>query len=432
MKPRYALAAVAALTALATAVAFAGMADPKTRLVSRTSGGEPATGGSSYEAVVAANGRFVAFESNATNLPGDGSQIYVRDLDAGKTTLASRTSAGDPAEGGPSFDPAISANGRFVAFESNATNLPGALDVSNSQIYVRDLEQGRTRLVTRTSGGDAIVGNSDDPSISGSGRFVLFESETSDLPGGLGNEDQVYVRDLERGKTTLASRTSGGDPATGGPSDDGSISRDGGTVAYESRATNLPGALAGTNEQIYVRDRDAGKTKLVSRNSAGEAADANNQDPVLSRNGRFVGFESSATNLPGAGAYTQIYLRDRKRGKTSLVSKTTGGEPAAGGHSGNPSISGDGRFVAFYTDATNLPGAGNLVTHVYVHDREAGQTRLASRANDGSPADADSFVARNGTALTGNARLVGFNSSATNLPGSIEPFSQVYVRGPLR
>lgn len=420
------------------AAAFAGTAGPRTSLISRTSAGANAEGGSSSVPIVTPGGQFVSFNSTATNLPGEinpETQTYIRNRRAGRTALVSRTTGGDPATGGDSFDSSVSASGRFVAFESIATNLPGSLAPTYFQVYVRDRQTGRTRLVSRTTGGDpAAGGDSTDAAISGSGRFVLFESSATNLPGALGGGDyQVYLRDLERNRTSLVSKTTGGVPANNG-SFDPAISRDGRFLGFESESTNLPGGLGSPDAQVYLRNRRQGNIILVSRNTAGSPADDNSHDLMVSAQGRFVGFESLATNLPGSlgPTYFQVYLRDRRQASTTLISRTNAGDPAAGGTSEDASVSDDGRSVAFESQATNLGGLATGIDQVFVRDRDADRTRLASRANDGSPADDDSTLAVSSSVLTADGRFVVFTSLGSNLPGSLGPtYSQVYRRGRL-
>jgi Tol biopolymer transport system component len=418
MKLRSPVAVVLGLALLATA-GFGGAGGPKTKLVSKSNGGAAANGTSNYGEVTA-NGRFVVFESDAANLPGSGFQVYRRDLREGKTKLVSKTNSGEPAEG--SFNGAISPDGQLVAFESAAANLPG----SGFQVYVRDLKQERTKLVSQTSGGEAGDDESEDAWISANGRWISFQSRAANLPGGLGGElAQVYVRDLQTGTTKLVSKTSGGDPGNDS-SQDPSMSANGRWIVFESRATNFPGSIA-PDDQVYVRDLRRGKTKLVSKTSAGDPANADSGDALVSANGRFVGFESAATNLPGAGvADGQAFLRNLRARKTTLVSRTTGGAPSSAGFSGDPYPSNDGRFIVFESQGPNLPGVAQ--DDVYLRDRGRGRTLLVSRANDGSPAaDGTSFITRS-RVLTADSRFVVFASNASNLPGTAD---QVYVRGPL-
>jgi hypothetical protein len=432
MKLRSTVAGVVAIAIATATAAFGGSAGPTTKLVSRNSAGDPAAGGSSYPGGITPNGRYVAFYSSATNLPGatGDAQVYVRDRKTGKTRLVSRSNDGDPGNDG-SYDPTISNDGRFVAFESYATNLPGSIGPTYDQAYVRDLEKGKTILISRTSGGDpASGGYSEDASISGDGRLVAFDSEATNLPGAAGTYYQTYLRDRKTGTTKLVSKTTGGTPANQ-DSQDPAISLNGRVVAFESEASNLPGGGSG-KDQAYVRDLRGGRTLLVSRANNGDPSNDSSTNVSISGNGRFVEFESYATNLPGSigPTYSQVYLRDREQGRTTLISRTSGGDPAAGGYSDYGSTSADGRFVEFESAATNLPGATGDY-QVYLRDRETGKTKLVSRSNGGDPGDDDSYMRRNSNLISADPRFAAFYSYATNLPGSIGPtYAQAYVRGP--
>jgi Tol biopolymer transport system component len=352
-----------ALPLLAVVIAVAGAAPvsaaPVTKLVSKTSEGVPADD-NSYEPDVSARGRFVAFGSDATNLPGDDeyADVFIRDRETGTTRLVSKTSEGVPADG-DSYDPSISGSGRFVAFYSDAPNLPGR--DAYRDVYIHDRETGTTRLVSKTSDGVSANGDSSGPSISRSGRFVAFHSDATNLPGRDVYAD-VYVHDRESGTTRLVSKSSEGVPANGdsfGPD----VSARGRFVAFYSHANNLPGA--DLTFDVLVHDRETGTTRLVSKTSGGTPANANSSFSDVSASGRFVIFGSIATNLPGRDAYNDVFVHDREDGRTRLVSKTSGGVPA-NGSSFQPSISGTGRLAAFYSEATNLPG-DDASDDVYTH-----------------------------------------------------------------
>jgi hypothetical protein len=433
VKLRYLVVGVLVGVVSFAAVALAGGGGPKTKLVSRSNSGDPASGGSSTPGAITPNARWVAFDSYATNLPGASTtynQVYVRDRKTGKTKLVSKSNSGDPADGGGSYDPSITDDGRFVGFESSATNLPGSVPPYDP-VYVRDLKTGKTKLISKTTGGDPATGGySDDASLSADGRLVAFESESTNLPGSISPEDQTYLRDLKAGTTKLLSKTTGGTPADS-ESEDPAISPNGAVVAFESDAANLPGG-SGTYIQSYVRDLRGGRTLLVSRNTAGTPANDDSENVTVSGNGRFVGFYSYATNLPGSigPTYAQVYLSDRKNDKTTLISRTTGGDPGAGGSSLNPSISANGRFLEFQSEATNLPGAGTP-TEVYMRDRKAETTKLVSKSNSGNPADDSSYTRKNSRLISVDPRFATFYSYASNLPGATGPtYSQAYVRGP--
>ena len=366
---------------------------------------------------VSASGRYVAFDSFASNLPGSDAvrEVYVRDRATGKTKLVSKTSAGSFLDG-ESYNASISGSGRHVAFESVADNLPGEHPQVN--VYVHDRDTGRTKLVSKASDGTPADQPSFNPAVSGSGRFVAFASRPGTLPGEAGFQ-QIYVRDRRTGKTRLVSRTSAGvsgDNFSYVPS----ISGSGRYISFHSDADNLPGADTFSN--VYVHDRETGKTTLVSKTSAGEAPSQNSFNASISGSGRYVAFSSSADNLPGEDGTGDVYVHDRKTGKTRLVSKTSAGVPADTG-SFQPSISGRGRYVAFNSQAANLPAGDGSRSHVYVHDRKTGKTRLVSQTSAGVPAGDNSFS----PSLARSGGVVGFWSNADNFPGS-DAFANVYAR----
>ncbi len=415
---RWAAAIVVALAtgALVAALPALGAAG-KTKLVSKTSNGTPADG-FSYTPSISASGRYVAFESQANNLPGDDTvnNVYIHDRKTGKTRLISKTSAGTPADGW-SFTPSVSASGRYVAFESQANNLPGDDTVNN--VYIHDRKTGKTRLISKTSAGTPADGWSFTPSVSASGRYVAFRSAANNLPGNNGVYD-VFIHDRKTGKTRLVSKTSAGAPANENSSVP-SISASGRYVAFESSATNLPGDDG--LYDVYIHDRKTGKTRLVSKTSAGAPADGNSYTPSISASGRYVAFESQANNLPGNDAVDDVYIHDRKSGKTRLISKTSAGDPADG-DSYDPSLSASGRYVAFQSDATNLPG-NDAVDDVYIHDRKTGKTRLVSKTSAGTPADGHSYEA----SVSASGRYVAFSSGSDNLPGNAVGNVYLHDRG---
>jgi Tol biopolymer transport system component len=333
-----------------------------------------------------------------------------------KTRVVSRKKSGALANGSSSQS-VISADGRYVAFRSEADNLGGNPNFDN--VFRKNLETGGVRLVSRTRGGEAGDADSSGPSISASGRYVGFGTEAGNLPGD-DNYPDVVVKDMETGRVILASRTSGGDPANGN-SFDPSISGSGRFVAFASQADNLGGDPGETN--VFVHDLQTRRTRLASKTSGGEAATGGGSSQVaISGSGRYVAFASSATNLPGAAAGDdQIYVHDRTTGNTRLASKTSGGDPADG-DSQDPSMSAGGRSVAFESrNSTNLPGQGSG-SQTYVHDRRTGNTRLVSKTTGGDPVDGDS----EDPSLSASGRYVAFESqNSTNLPGATS-WNQVY------
>jgi Tol biopolymer transport system component len=273
------------------------------------------------------------------------------------TGVTRRVSVGAAGQAnGGSLSPAISADGRFVAFNSYASNLVPGDTNGTTDIFVRDL---LARVTRRVSVGPAGQGNSDSsgvPAISADGRFVTFTSSASNLvPGDTNGAIDVFVRDLQAGVTKRVS------VGTGGQANDYSffatISADGRFVAFESFAANLvPGDTNGTSD-IFVRDLQAGVTRRVSVGAAGQGNSDSSGAPAISADGRYVAFFSHASNLvPGDtnGAY-DIFVRDLLAGVTRRVSVGASGQ--GNRDSLAPAITADGRSVAF------VSASFNLVTH---------------------------------------------------------------------
>jgi Tol biopolymer transport system component len=427
--------AIAALAVLAgTAVAAPG----DSVLVSRqsASAGGAGVNASALDPSISSNGRFVAFESRATNLGSaveDVSQIYVYDRKRRRVQLVSRQSAATGADPGDasSFDSVISANGRFVAFTTLATNLGGPIaDAVN--IYVYDRRGKRVELISRRSasaGGQAADDASRLASISADGRFVAFESEAENLGGPQSQfTTDVYVYDRRSDRIEHVSRRSASAGGGGADADARfpSISANGRFVAFETDADNL-GGPAEDVVNVYVYDRALERTTLVSRQGlarGGAGADDQAEKAAISANGRFVAFETDADNLGGPIVGPEnIYVRDLERRTTRLVSRQSA---AAGGQGGDAtsqaaSISAGGRFVAFDTVADNLGGPTEGISNVYVYDLAADRVRLASR--DGG-AGADESSRR--PWISADGRFVAFQTDADNLGGPIADVSNVY------
>lgn len=443
---RAAFAAVAFLVlsmALSTSSSVAGgSATPVTVLVSRAAGDGHGGDGNSLNPSISADGRYVAFASRARNLaPGASGrqlEVYVRDLAAKTTTLVSRANGvNGAAADGDSADPTISADGRFVAFRSFAENLSPE-DVAANDVFVRDLATGTTTLVSRASGpaGAAADGESSEPAISADGRHVAFVSQANNLSpeDAHGNTDDIFVRDLETGVTELISRASGPTGAAGSDvSFEPSISGDGRYVAFYSRAPltaddfdepDFPG-------DIFFRDRAASTTTLVSRATgvAGKPSDVESQAPAISADGLHVAFESDAKLTGQKGYGRNVFVRDLAAATTKLV--TVGEKQMAGNPQRNPSISADGRYIAFQTGGNGLTAvdAANRVD-VFVRDMQRGLTIDASRASGtlGVPGDGPSFD----PSISADGSFVAFDSRATNLSGSDQDgFSDVFRRQPV-
>ena len=435
-----ALAACAAAAAGLAAPALAAVDD--LILISRATGpaGAPAAD-DALDASSSASGARVAFDADADNLSADDANgvrnVYVRDAGTGATIFVSRaTGAAGAGSDANSFDPAISGDGRLVAFESNGDNLSTEDDDSVQDVFVRDLAAGTTILVSRATGAGGAGGDdaSSGPDISDDGRYVVFQSGANNLSAIDDNAQQnVFVRDLVANTTTLVSRAPGANGAgANGTSSNPAISGDGNRVTFESTATNLSAGGLNAAVNVFLRDRAAATNALVSRatGAAGAPANGGSANSDLSRSGRYVAFVSSAGNLSAddANGVQDVFLRDLDSSTTVLASRA-GGPAGAGadGHAYLPVVSDNAR-VAFHTQADNLSAEdADGFLNVFVRDALNETTTLVSRAaGAGGPAgDANSLTA----ATSADGRYVAFQSSATNLvAGTVAGASNIYRR----
>ena len=407
---------------------------PRTDHVSVDGTGTAGSGASSTPSI-SGDGSLVAFVSQSTNFVTgvSGSQIYVHNRQTNQIEVISRDSDTTVVNEGDaiSSDPAISADGRFVAFVSQSSNL--VLGVSGQQVYLRDRQTGQTTLVSSNSSGATSNGLVNiAPAISSDGQFIAFVSNATNLVTGV-NGQQVYLRDRVAGTTSLISKDNSPLPVQG--NDDGNtptVSSDGRYVAFASLATNL--GTPGGNQQIYLHDRLAtanGITSLISKNNSATAGNGASSTPSISGDGQFVAFISLATNLVATFNGQQIYLHNRNTGTSTLISHDNSGTPIQGnGGSSAPSISSNGQVVTFVSLAPNLltPDPAVAGQQVYSHDRLAGAngtTSLVSKDNSPSPV-AGTAGASDTPSSNSDGGFVAFFSQATNLgTGS---GSHIYVR----
>ena len=374
----------------------------------------------SYDTFISADGRYVAFASDADDLVADDNNgvtdVFVRDTRSGTTTRVSVKSDGTEASG-DSYNPSISTNGRYVAFSSDASDLVTGDDNGVSDIFVHDRQTGATPRVSVDSMGAQADDASEEPVISANGRYVVFSSDAANLLGA-GNDTNgavdIFMHDLVNGTTSRVSVTVDGMEANGF-SFSPRISDDGRYIAFQSDATNLV-AQADNNAaiDIFVRDTVAAITTRVSVDSDEIEADNNSFDTAISADGHYVVFSSAASNLAvenDTNDKLDIFLRDTLNGTTTRVSVNSD-EVQANGPSLYPSISADGRYVAFSSAATNLVAVDdNGVDDIFIRDNVTGTTYRVNLDASGAQANAASGE----PLITADGRYVGFSSDATNL-----------------
>ncbi|GMU20008.1 MAG: hypothetical protein AMXMBFR13_01090 [Phycisphaerae bacterium] len=348
---------------------------------------------------VSADGRYVAFSSEASNLvPDDDNQaddIFVRDRLAGLTVRLH-----------PGTTPVISADGSRVAY------------VRGGQVYLTDRAGGDELLVSRSPSGEQGNGACEAPAICAQGRFIAFASLATNLLADpdTNNSMDVFVFDRLEGTLERVSVSSSGTPA-----DDWSyppsISLDGRYVAFESDAANLITGDTNGQPDVFLHDRWTATTQRVSLTSAGAQANGWSLLPSLSGDGRYVAFLSFATNLVAGdtNGLSDVFVRDRVQGTTVRVSVGSQGQQGDGlsGFLGL-ALSADGRRVAFVSSAGNLvDNDQNFLDDILLHDRLDGTTVRVSEGIGGMESDGGSGFYR--VSISAHGRHVCFDSRAGNL-----------------
>ncbi len=327
----------------------------------------------SWNASISADGRVVAFESYADDLvSGDSNErmdVFVHDRATRETERVSISSSGRQGRQG-SRAPSVSGDGQWVAFESAARDLVEADTNGRTDIFVHDRGTAQTERVSLSSGGTQANGDSENSSISAGGRYVAFETSASNLVDVDDNGARdILVRDRQEDSTELISVSSDGVQGNA-QSLYPTISGDGRYVAFQSEASNLVEGDENGKRDIMIRDRHAGVTELVSISSLGMQANSHSQYPSISADGRYVAFASDASNLveDDTNGTVDIFVHDRETGKTIRVSVSSEG---AEGDFSSPSgsISAAGEYVAFFSWASNLIVADtNGQADVFAHD----------------------------------------------------------------
>ncbi len=406
---------------------------PVTEIVSISSRGTQANAAAGLPSITA-NGRYVTFISTASNLVRNDTNgtrdCFVHDRLTGETSRISVASDGTQGNGDVNDECLIAANGRYVSFGSSSTNLVTEFVYAWSNAYLHDLHTGSTTLIARGyNGGPADWPTSPGP-MSTDGRYLTIWSPASNiLPGNPNRFAQVYVYDQTRGQLSRVSLSSTGEAANGS-SYGLCISGNGRYVSFGSYATNLVTTDTNGLYEAFVYDRDTGRTERISRGLNGTAINDTSLVSIQcsSENGRFIAFDSGANNLVpnDTNERRDAFVYNQGTEGISRVSVATNGTQANGQRwLFNPTISLDGRYVAFESWADNLvPGDTNLVMDIFVHDRETHKTTRVSVDSLGNQANQDSFY----TVVAGNGDTVVFTSAANNLtPGDTNQVNDIFV-----
>ena len=411
-----------------------GVSEGTTSLVDGPAAGS-VTAGQPRDPSVSADGRFVVYSSLASDLvladPNGVRDVFVRDLVTGTTDVVSSSSAGLPGNG-EAASPVISSDGRYVAFTSSATNLVADDTNQRKDVFVHDrLTRSTERVSSGSSGQSDGDSGTSTVSISSDGRYVAFGSLATNLvPGRTIDAGQVYRHDRLDGTTTIVSATVSGTPGRGlsGTRGQTAMSADGRYVAYLTSSADLAYTAPGFGLQVVVRDMATGVNQTVSSGQRDHAVYPSAYGNLsISADGRHIAFDSYTSLLPGDGNQdVDVYVFDRLATTTTLVSFDTSGRAVSGSGGSAPSMSADGRFVAFSGSGRLAWGAGTTPqSHAYVHDLTTGRTEIVSVSSAGAVGDRLS----ESPAISGDGSRVVMVSLAQNLGvGPVTPGrSYVYL-----
>jgi Ca2+-binding RTX toxin-like protein len=367
-------------------------------------------------ATMSGDGRYVVYQSTSTNLVGGDANgvadVFVRDTVTGTTTLVSTATGGTQGNNISSL-PLITDDGRFVVFTSIATNLVGGDTNGNLDVFMKDTLTGVTTRLSTASDGSQANGVSQNIDITGDGHFVGFQSTATNLISGDTNGvSDVFVKDTQTGGIIRASVANDGSQGNG-LSLVARLSNDGTKVSFVSTASNLTtNDSNGATTDVFVRDLSASTTTLVSVATDGGSGNAQSSGATISGDGRYVVFQSDATNLVNGdtNGSTDVFIRDLQTNTTTRVSTATDGTQA-NDISLQAVVSGDGRYVVFLSNASNLvQGDTNGLRDIFLKDMDTGNVTRLSVAFDGSQLNDLS----NTPWISADGHYVTFQSQATN------------------
>lgn len=395
---------------------------PHSSRISVTTGGFHPGHGSNVRAraverrTMSSSGRYVVFEGRSPLVKGVKAlerQLFVRDRHLGTTTIVSVSSTGKRANK-EVYNPQISADGRWIAFESTATNLVRGDTNGVSDVFLHDIKTRKTTRVSVTSAGRQVNGTygSQLPSLSSNGRYISFLSYAEGVAPGDSSYLQAYLHDRVTKTTELVSLTASGTSMSA--MDNTSVSADGRYVAFISLDGNA-------NPLLYVRDRTA-------RTTTGYAPSDRYRMHAISMtpDARYITYETQgAFDARDKNTQADVYVLNRRTGTHTLVSRSSSGA-SGNGPSVAPAISSNGRYVVFESKATNLvPGDTNKTDDVFRHDLTTGKTIRVSVRSNGKQVRESSFAG----SINSDGRQVAFESYGTNITKlTTGSWGQVFVR----
>lgn len=383
---------------------------------------------------ISGDGRYVVFSSYSSNLvlndTNNRQDVFLHDRQQCITTLISRRpldrsvdTINPPLANGDSFNPVISSNGRYIAFESTASNLVLNDTNGSSDIFLYDLQFNQSlpvtqlRLISLSSVGSQVAGNSSSPFISNDGQVIAFSSNAALVPTDTNGVTDVYIRNIQTSTTTRISTSSTGTQSTA-PSYVGNISGNGQYVVFNTTASNMVSGDINNVADLFVKNIVSGTTTRVSITNAGGQVSIGTpiNDVSISDNGQFIAFPSADPNLVAGdtNGIEDIFVRDTGSNTTMRINVSTSGQQANASYNADSyplDISADGRYVVFASLATNLVASdSNAVSDIFLRDRNSNITTRVNVLNS-LQANNPSYFAR----ISKNGAFVAFASTATNL-----------------
>jgi len=371
----------------------------------------------SINSSISDDGQIVVFDSTSSNLViGDSNadfDIFAKNRRDNSTYRLSIATDGSQANG-PSVDPKVSADGRYVVFSSDASNLVLGDTNSLTDVFLHDISMGITTLISKNDNNEIGNGTSETATISADGRYIVFVSESTNFSLTDNNITRdIYLHDRLNATTILVSSNSLGAVANG-ESISPDISTDGNLIVFASLADNLVASDSNSNSDVFIKNMSSQQVQRISVSSTGIEANGLSDTPSISGDGSVVAYRSTATNLVAnvSTISKQIYVKDMTTGENELVSVNNQGDTANKGSFFAIGLSDDGRIVAFYSEADNL-GSNDLnqTWDVFIRDRVRNMTQLVSVNSDGIIGDGNSFL----PSINSAGNYISFGSSATNL-----------------
>jgi len=366
---------------------------------------------------ISRTGRYVVFSSDADNLvesnSGTVSDIFMRDVAKNTTSRISISIGGTPSDKGGAN--AVTLDGQSVLFESLSTTLVSDDFNNKADIFLHNTQTGVTERISLDNNGEEVNGNSRLPAMSEDGQFIAFQSQATNLVSGDTNEvTDIFLWDTVKGITTRLSVNSEGVEAND-TSQRSSISRNGQYVAFYSIASNLVTNDENGFNDVYLHNIQTNETELISINAAGTlAGNRGSVNPSVSADGRFVVFHGIATDLvsdDGNDTRSDVFLRDRLNKTTTLISVSSEGVQGDT-HSANADISADGRYIVFESFASNLVlDDNNEIVDIFVHDIQSGKTARVSVSAANEEGNGPSQL----PAISADGQYITFRSDASNL-----------------